>query len=260
MTCVNWGIYHFVQALYNSVIKYAGSFNAMIYDLHIYKHFKLTKESYGGSMTGITIEGKKKMRKSIQSITDKIKQERQYNNKIYYASDMEYLASEILSAMPDTTDDRNSCITPVVSIAKAMGFDTFQQDLLWFLSGCIGINKKYIKKFKTDHIIFTNRKVHPYQQRFVIAHELAHYLFDYDHTSEVYYNTYKKNSHSAEAEKRANAFAASLLMPKDAFLKEYNKARAKSNNPIFILDYLSDTFKAPRKSVLKRMYEVGCYA
>ena len=163
MTCVNWGIYHFVQALYNSVIKYAGSFNAMIYDLHIYKHFKLTKESYGGSMTGITIEGKKKMRKSIQSITDKIKQERQYNNKIYYASDMEYLASEILSAMPDTTDDRNSCITPVVSIAKAMGFDTFQQDLLWFLSGCIGINKKYIKKFKTDHIIFTNRKVHPYQ-------------------------------------------------------------------------------------------------
>lgn len=47
-------------------------------------------------------------------------------------------------------------------------------------------------------------------KRFALAHELAHYLFDFDETKDlVYYNTYfAKEEEKSEIELRANAFVA----------------------------------------------------
>ncbi len=176
-------------------------------------------------------------------------------NKIYLTSDMEDISKKILNE----TNNNNIIIIPIVEIAKQMQFQIFQKTLIYYLSGFMGIHKRYMKHYKTDHIICTNIKVHPYQQRFVIAHELAHFLFDYNHKDKVYYNTYKKNDHKTESERRANTFAANLLMPKDIFLQKYSEAIKIDPDPIFVMVYLSDLFKAPRKAVLKRLAEVGCY-
>lgn len=194
--------------------------------------------------------------KTCQLILEEITTKRDKEGKIYRTSDMEGIATRILCE----TDNENSIIVPVVEIAKEFKFDTFQKRMPWFLSGFIKINEKCKKKFRTDHVICINVKVNPYQQRFVIAHELAHYLFDYNHASSTYYNTYIKNDHKTESERRANTFAANPLMPRTKFAKEYIKAAKINSDPIFIMVYLSDTFKAPRKAVLKRMSEVGCNA
>lgn len=195
---------------------------------------------------------KREKHKMCQRVVDEIIQNRKENKK-YLTSDMESVVQEILIE----TGNENTIVVPVVNIAKQMKFDTFQKRLrLWFLSGFIGISRFYKRKYGTDHIICTNVKVHPYQQRFVIAHELAHYLFDYNHKNGLYYNTYRKNHHNKESERRANAFAANLLMPREVFVREYNKARLINSDPIYLVMYLSDLFKAPRKAVLKRIREV----
>lgn len=204
---------------------------------------------------------KSKMEQSVllksevkQTVLEEVKTKRLDYHYVYRTSDMQTVVQDILreDGSYDTT------IVPVVRIAKRMNFSTYQRKLLWFLSGSIEINKKYIKKYHTDHVIFTNRNVNPFQQRFVIAHELAHFLFDYDHKSPIYYNTYIKNSHNEESERRANAFAANLLMPKELFIKEYNKALRMNSDPIYVMFYLSEKFKSPRKAVIKRISEVMC--
>lgn len=195
---------------------------------------------------------KREKHKMCQRVIDEIIQNREVNKKKYLTSDMEDVVQKILIE----TGNENSIVVPVVNIAKQMKFDTFQKRLLWFLSGFISISKIYRRKYQTDHVIFTNVKVHPYQQRFVIAHELAHFLFDYSHKNGLYFNTYRKNHHDRESERRANAFAANLLMPRDVFIREYNKAKLINSDPIFLVMYLSDLFKAPRKAVLKRIHEV----
>lgn len=189
-----------------------------------------------------------------KTVLEKIKINRIDHHYVYHTSDMPKVVQDILqeNEICDTT------IVPVVRIAKNMNFSTYQRKLFWFLSGSIEINKKYIKRYNTDHVIFTNKNVNPFQQRFVIAHELAHFLFDYDHQSPIYYNTYIKNNHNEESERRANAFAANLLMPKELFIKEYNKALRIHSDPVYIMFYLSEKFKSPRKAVIKRISEVMC--
>lgn len=194
---------------------------------------------------------KREKKKMCKDILNEIREKRR-NGKKYETSEMKYVADKILSE----TGNTNTLVIPVVDIAKKMNFVTYQRNFIWFLSGTIAINKKYRKRYNTDHVIFTNRKVHPYQQRFVIAHELAHFLFDYDHVKQVYYNTYLKNTHNAESERRANTFAANLLMPREIFIKEYNNALKINSDPVFVMFYLSDKFKAPIKSVIKRTSEV----
>lgn len=196
-------------------------------------------------------KNKREKNKMCKEILKEIKEKRR-DGVVYRTDEMEYIADRILRE----TQNSETTIIPVVEIAKKMDFSTYQRNLWWFLSGSIAINKKYKKKYNTDHVIFTNRKVHPYQQRFVIAHELAHFLFDYDHLKQEYYNTYIKNTHNAESERRANTFAANLLMPKEIFIKEYSNALKINPDPVFTMFYLSDKFKAPRKAVIKRISEV----
>ena len=195
---------------------------------------------------------KREKHKMCQRVVDEIIQNRKENKK-YLTSDMESIVQKILIE----TGNENTIVVPVVNIAKQMKFDTFQKRLrLWFLSGFIGISRFYKRKYGTDHVICTNAKVHPYQQRFVIAHELAHFLFDYNHKNGLYFNTYRKNHHNKESERRANAFAANLLMPREVFVREYNKAKLINSDPVYLVMYLSDLFKSPRKAVLKRIHEV----
>lgn len=194
---------------------------------------------------------KREKSEMCQGVLNRIKEKRR-NNYVYRTSEMESVVEDILQA----TGNCDTTIVPVVSIAKEMKFFTYQRKLFWFLSGIIAINKKYLKKYKTDHIIITNKRINPLQQRFVIAHELAHFLFDYDHVSPEYFNTYIKNTHNTESERRANTFAANLLMPKELFIKEYNKALKINSDPVFVMFYLSDKFQSPRRAVIKRMSEV----
>ncbi len=142
---------------------------------------------------------------------------------------------------------------PIIKIMKELDFLVGQQELKDELSGYIVISDEVIKKFGKRKMICVNSKDSLGHQRFTIAHELGHYLFDYPNQMSEFYNTYKTDDADSEKEKRANRFAAELLMPKEEFLKQYNKFAESTQ----IILNLADYFQVSTRAVDRRFIELG---
>lgn len=74
------------------------------------------------------------------------------------------------------------------------------------------------KEKKTGNWVMTvNSLHHPHRQRFTIAHEIAHRIRHAANSDCFEDTTFFRNGDTNWMEAEANAFAASLLMPKNAF-------------------------------------------
>ena len=152
--------------------------------------------------------------------------------------------------------------TPIVKIAKLFNFDVFQTDKLQKeYDGTICINCEGYVSQGYEKLILINTYEELFQQRFVIAHELGHYLFeyigsDYEIKEQEYVKPYEKNVHEDLAEQQANRFASCILMPKRIFAAEYNRLMSQNKDQFFIIRYLSRYFKVKEESVKIRIREV----
>ncbi|MGN0539806.1 MAG: ImmA/IrrE family metallo-endopeptidase [Candidatus Fimenecus sp.] len=147
---------------------------------------------------------------------------------------------------------------PVIDIAKEIGFKIFEMiPDERELSGLVGISLEYEKDFGTDKIIAVNSDDNYGHKRFAIAHEIAHYIFDFDEKSQIsYYNTYYTNERSETAEeRRANYFAACLLMPEEQFKKKYDE-NFDENSLLETTKKLADIFKVSPEAVRRRINEL----
>lgn len=79
----------------------------------------------------------------------------------------------------------------------------------------------------------------------------------YEDASEKFSDTYYKDNHDTPQEKRANRFAASILMPEESFIYQYNQAKLADNNRMFVITYLSRFFETTVDSIEKRIMEVA---
>lgn len=147
----------------------------------------------------------------------------------------------------------------IIEICKNMGFSVFQQDLPKNTCGYIAIDGELKERFGTDRIISVNEHETNKRRRFTVAHELGHYLFDFDPNNIQFYNAFERD-HVGEASPRenlANRFAAELLMPADAFKKAYRKSLSKhagSSERLYeTVQDLSDIFLVPPKAVEMRI-------
>ena len=182
------------------------------------------------------------------------------NGYEYSLKEITQIANDILGEI-DYYSGRGA--TPIVKIAKEFDFKTYKETLKNGKSGDIHINGETKKKYGHDKIILVNKKDELFHQRFVVAHELAHYLFEflgnpeYSDSNIIFVDTYKKDQHETPQEKRANAFAAEIMMPRDLFIKQYYIARREDSNRMFILMYLSRFFETSIDSIEKRIVEVS---
>lgn len=180
-------------------------------------------------------------------------------NHEYSLSDIRDITNNILLMMKRNYSGR--CATPIVKIAKMFDFKTYKESLSE--SGDININGETKEKYGHDKVILVNKNEELFHQRFVVAHELAHYLFDflgnstYEDKNILFADTYEKDKHETLQEKRANTFAAEIMMPKELFIKQYNVARREVNNHMFIVLYLSKYFETSVESIEKRIKEVS---
>ena len=150
---------------------------------------------------------------------------------------------------------------PIIDIAKEIGFKIFEMvPDERELSGLVGISLDYEEDFGTDKIIAVNSVDNYGHKRFTIAHEIAHYIFDFDEKSQIsYYNTYYTDEHAeTPEERRANYFAACLLMPERQFKSKYEEL-LDENSLLETTKKLADTFKVSPEAVRRRIDELNLF-
>lgn len=147
-------------------------------------------------------------------------------------------------------DDVTDSYVDIVSLVKKYGFLVGNAELddnedgFLIISGdqkIIGVNKSRSLDLK----------------RFVIAHEFAHSVLHYERGQVFLHREHKKGKGNDEND--ADYFAAALLMPKTAFLREYNRLKDQGVESKLICFQLSSLFKTPIESVIRRIEETtGC--
>lgn len=193
------------------------------------------------------------MDKTIQNMA-KIREEIQSRNqeKKYDVNEMPEVAQMILDKL-----GIEEVPIPIVAIMKSLNFQVVAGELKDEISGIIGIDDDLAKNFKSSKVIAINNKDNVGHQRFTMAHELAHYLFDFDVSNQiVYYNTYNTFEDENEEERRANYFAANLLMPEKKFKKEFDNVVIK-NNLYVTVEKLSQIFQVSGEAVRRRISELS---
>ena len=193
------------------------------------------------------------MDKTIQNMA-KIREEIQSRNqeKKYDVNEMPEVAQMILDRL-----GIEEVPIPIVAIMKSLNFQVVAGELKDEISGIIGIDDDLAKNFKSSKVIAINNKDNVGHQRFTMAHELAHYLFDFVVSNQiVYYNTYNTFEDENEEERRANYFAANLLMPEKKFKKEFDNVVIK-NNLYVTVEKLSQIFQVSGEAVRRRISELS---
>lgn len=202
--------------------------------------------------------GSDNMNKKIESLLNKLTSN---PAKKYSITQTEDLANQVLK---DCEFDNIFGATPIVKIANCFDFSCFKADNMPNdISGNIFVGGTTKSIYKTDKVIIVGSTEEYEHQRFIIAHELAHYLIDYIGSPEsrdlnlLFTKTYPKNDHHSEEEIRADRFAAELLMPSKLFIRQYVKAmEAFDYNKKYTISFLATFFKTKKSSIARRIDEV----
>lgn len=180
-------------------------------------------------------------------------------NKEYSIDDVIIIARKILLIATYYT----GVTTPINRILEDFGIHTYHtSQLSKDISGVIYVGGTTKQIYSYDKIILVDSNDPIKHQRFVAAHELAHYLFDclsnkkYSDGRLLFCETYPKVNHSSKKEVLADRFAAELLMPSNLFIEQYNIAMEENNSRAYIIKYLSEYFQTKMSSIEKRIIEV----
>ena len=209
----------------------------------IRRSYMISESLWQGIIMDKTIQNMAKIREEIQS---------RNQEKKYDVNEMPEVAQMILDRL-----GIEEVPIPIVAIMKSLNFQVVAGELKDEISGIIGIDDDLAKNFKSSKVIAINNKDNVGHQRFTMAHELAHYLFDFDVSNQiVYYNTYNNFEDENEEERRANYFAANLLMPEKKFKKEFDNVVIK-NNLYVTVEKLSQIFQVSGEAVRRRISELS---
>lgn len=145
----------------------------------------------------------------------------------------------------------------VIKIARKLGFVVGNAGLEDDVDGFIIIEKgkKKILGQKTDKLIGVNASKELAWKRFIIAHEIGHYMLHYDENTGMYAHREHKTGKNEE-ENEADFFAANLLMPRKQFVNRINELRDKKLTTEEMVVLLADKFCVTQKMVERRFGEL----
>lgn len=180
--------------------------------------------------------------------------------KSYTVREAEELAKSVLK---DCGYDNFVGAIPIIKIANSFGFLCIKaKDMPKDTAGNIFVGGATKDSYGADKVIVVGYSEDPKHQRFIIAHELAHYLMNYLGNEELqkqqllFSKAYLKKKHNEE-ELCPDRFAAELLMPSEIFLKQFIKVlEACDYNKEYAILYLSNLFETKISSIEKRISEV----
>lgn len=146
---------------------------------------------------------------------------------------------------------------PIVKLINDLGFVVcVMEPPTDNISGFIIIGQEAKEVLNNDKIICLSKNETIEKQRFVLAHEFAHYLFDFKEYEETsFFNTFDTQKANTEEEKIPSRFAAELLMPEEMFKKKCQEIGDLTKYEK--INKLSKEFNTPQKSVIMRFAELG---
>ena len=179
-------------------------------------------------------------------------------------NDAENLARRVLQAGGWNSHERS---IPVKTIAEYFGFKVYVQETIPDnAAGNIYVGGTTEKLYGHNKIIIARKDEKFPHQRFIIAHELGHYLMDYvgslleKDPKKLFAQAYTRENHGAGdiREDRADRFAAELLMPADEFIAEYAKVmKSVEFDERFAIPTLAAYFEVKENSIIRRLAETG---
>ena len=198
----------------------------------------------------------KKSREVINMcVFDEMRKENNYFKDFYDVEKIEIIATEIreMFGLKETP-------TQIANILNKVGFKIYSLEMDETLSGRIGIANEFKEILGSKKILQINSKDNRGHQRFTMAHELGHYIFDYDGHNR-YANAYSlaEDDVNSPGEIRVNRFAAALLMPKNIFVDKYTARKTLGLDEVSICKSLAEEFEVSETAVSKRIIELGLH-
>lgn len=198
----------------------------------------------------------KKSREVINMcVFDEMRKENNYFKDFYDVEKIEIIATEIreMFGLKETP-------TQIANILNKVGFKIYSLEMDETLSGRIGIANEFKEILGSKKILQINSKDNRGHQRFTMAYELGHYIFDYDGHNR-YANAYSlaEDDVNSPGEIRVNRFAAALLMPKNIFVDKYTARKTLGLDEVSICKSLAEEFEVSETAVSKRIVELGLH-
>lgn len=188
-------------------------------------------------------------------VFDEMRKENNYFKDFYDVEKIEIIATEIreMFGLKETP-------TQIANILNKVGFKIYSLEMDETLSGRIGIANEFKEILGSKKILQINSKDNRGHQRFTMAHELGHYIFDYDGHNR-YANAYSlaEDDVNSPGEIRVNRFAAALLMPKNIFVDKYTARKTLGLDEVSICKSLAEEFEVSETAVSKRIVELGLH-
>lgn len=179
-------------------------------------------------------------------------------NNIRDNSDIKRSAEKLLKAF---NIDASKEYVPIVEILNAFGIKVYKQEMTdKQLSAYISVDPEYYDEYGTAKIACVNSNDKLGHMRFALAHELAHYIYDFDKQRDTkFYSTYMKDQlKEDDVERRANEFAANLLMPAEVFIsKKQEFDNQTKNDRAETIVKLASHFGVLSQAIEKRYQELG---
>lgn len=141
--------------------------------------------------------------------------------------------------------------TDIIALSDRLGVEVYQADMPDSQNGYIEYDKD-----KNDTFIVVNQNHPVTRQRFTVAHELSHFVNDYERLLIEGRLDRIKSMHSNGIEAAADKLAAEILMPEKqtrSFIESLNPDESWSKR----IELVADKFKVSRSMAIIRLRELG---
>lgn len=169
------------------------------------------------------------------------------------------IEEKALQTMEKAGYEDNEDAIDVIEIAKQLGFEVGNAVLNDDIDGFILVEegKSEILGIRTDKLIGVNSTRSLAWKRFIIAHEIAHYILQYSkqkNNGMFAHRDHRKGKN--EKENEADFFAANLLMPREKFKKKFIEFKEKGLSLDEIVVLLADKFAVTQLMAERRIGEL----
>ena len=150
----------------------------------------------------------------------------------------------------------------IITLARRIGFYVGEASLDDNEDGFVAVDTRVSSILNTGYnkVIGVNRMRDYYTKRFIIAHEIGHFVLHasaQDGDNIIYAHREKKSEKRPDLEQDVDYFAACLLMPREAFTNKYNMLSKGERAAADVIAALQRVFSAPFESVERRVKELA---